>query len=950
MKAALSMVALIVLLVSGCTPSSVAEQANVTTAAKTTTRLYVRTDPSGAKIRLDGKEERETSPQMFDVPAGVKSMIVEVELDGHGKKRERVVIEGGRIIRVEFKFEERPQPPAESVAAPQTPRILLYLVVGKDRMTFQGKDTTWDELAKLLEKVPASKNTVLHIARAPGEMTAEHWDEATGRAIKLIKRFGFGNLSDVGVHPLGFSGPAKHHSVCLVVGKDRMTFQGEDTTWEELPKRLETIADRQRTVLNFARAPGELTTKQWHRARSRAVGLADRFGFDHLSDIGQHPLGSKWEETRTAPATKAPPPTERPTRISAESIWDGVRKPPTGWTIDGWLIVPPARTAAIEKKLGGRIKRLSNTIYSAYGQKVQVNVIEGRTEADAEKIHKAVLAMKGDPAYALRFDKTIVEFVGTFDVAFAKRAARELGLQPKPEPSTGVPARSVWDRMMNPPEDWKVEMSFIVPEDQMAAIRRKLGGRIKKVSNTIYSAHGQQVQVNVFECATGADAEKIHKAVLAMKGDPAYALRFDGTIVEFVGTFDVAFAKRAARELGLQPEPDGPKGASFGPVIERVVDDDGVGKDYLLDLDTGKLYTRPEPPPPLKELHAWARTVGIDASGVLASEGVLAGSEIGAAIVDGASWDKVTPQAVREALKQPDPRLAVRRQDAPTMIRLGGKGVSLERVYAFQTREGGVGVLQIVGPGDKDHRSVKIRYKLVSGTSASPQADHVWTCPMHPQVNVPKPGKCPTCAMDLVARPTRSAAEQAVREVISNFVEAAAGNDRASVAKFLSKRSHLVHEHTREIMSEGVNVSAISFVVVANGRALAVTDFAQVPDPESKKVMCVVYIVVKQGDRWVIEDIDLATANGLSDHIGDLQAEPDQDESTQPSKEVHLPDADTPGAEVVLDLASGEMFDVVRERDVPAQFKGLVKGGPVFRPGPGMSARCAGRAVGRQAL
>lgn len=557
MKTALSMAALFVLLAAGCESSSVAEQAKVTTSAKPTTRLYVRTNPAGAEIHVDG-ERKGKSPQLIPVPPGAEIMTVEMELEGYEKGKREVVIEGGRIIRMEFRFTKKAQPPAESVAAPQTPRILLYLVVGKDRMTFQGIDTTWDELAKLLEKVPASKNTVLHIARAPGEMTAEHWDQAVGRAIKLIKRFGFGNLSQIGVHPLGFSGPTKHHySVCLVVGKDRMTFQGEDTTWAKLPWLLGRIADRKHTVLNFARAPGELTVKQWHQARSRAVGLAERFGFDHLSDIGQHPLGSKWEETQTLSET----PNYTSSGVPAKSIWDRVMNPPKGWTIEKSFIVPPDQTAAIGKKLGGPIKRLSNTIYSAHGQRVQVNVIECWTNPDAEDIHKNVLATKGDPAYALELGDTIVEFVGTFDVAFAKRAARELLLQPEPEPSTAIPARSIWDRVINPPEGWKVEKSFIVPEDQTAAIGKKLEGRIKKLSNTVYSAHGQRVQVNVFECETGPDAEKVHKAVLAVKGDPAYALRFDNTIVEFVGTFDVAFAKRAARELGLQPVPDRPKGS-----------------------------------------------------------------------------------------------------------------------------------------------------------------------------------------------------------------------------------------------------------------------------------------------------------------------------------------------------------------------------------------------------
>ena len=749
MKATLSMVALVALLASGCVPSSVAEQANVTTSAKPTTRLYVRTTPPGAKIRIDGKEKPKMSPQLFDVPPGAKSMTVEVELGGHPGQRKVVVIEGGRIIRVEFKFTKKAQPPAESVAAPQTPRILLYLVVGKDRMTFQGKDTTWDELAKLLEKVPASKNTVLHIARAPGEMTAEHWDQAVGRAIKLIKRFGFGNLSQIGVHP----------------------------------------------------------------------------------------LGSKWEEAWTLPEATAQPPKEPSAGIPKRSIWDHVRNPPEDWRVQRSAVLRPDQMAPIEKKLGSQFKWLSNSVFTAHNQRVQVNVIECWTNEDAEKTHKAVLATKGDPAYALRFDKTIVEFVGTFDVAFAKRAARELGLVPKPDepkevsfgpvseqflgdpqkavaelldldtgrratmtefgrddrqthrwirehrmdalgggreaggvglmlfdvavwenpsidwekitaaevrdhralaqtepdtittiyeqdlsklprtclfrtregglgvlqvvaaegprfvkiryklvqeppsgsaaappvegvvlavagdglveisiganhglrrghrlmvyrrsdpdgrsvyvggieavktaadtsvcridselaksplrkgdrvrrrlrtedslPQTQSPstaeAGSIWDRVMNPPEGWKVQQSFIVPRDQVATIEKKLGGRIKGLSNTVFSAHGQQVQVNVFECAASADAEKIHEAVLATKGDPAYALRFDKTIVEFVGTFDVDSAKRAARELGLIPSPVKAKRV-------HLPDADTPGARVVLDLASGEMF------------------------------------------------------------------------------------------------------------------------------------------------------------------------------------------------------------------------------------------------------------------------------------------------------------------------------------------------------------------------
>lgn len=108
MKTALSMAALAVLLTSGCESSSVAEQVKVTTSAEPTTRLYVRTIPEGADVYLDGKQ-RGKAPELFEVPPGVKSMMVEVELNGQGNRRQEVAVEGGRITRVEFRFAEGPE-------------------------------------------------------------------------------------------------------------------------------------------------------------------------------------------------------------------------------------------------------------------------------------------------------------------------------------------------------------------------------------------------------------------------------------------------------------------------------------------------------------------------------------------------------------------------------------------------------------------------------------------------------------------------------------------------------------------------------------------------------------------------------------------------------------------------------------------------------------------------
>jgi len=362
---------------------------------------------------------------------------------------------------------------------------------------------------------------------------------------------------------------------------------------------------------------------------------------------------------------------------------------------------------------------------------------------------------------------------------------------------------------------------------------------------------------------------------------------------------------------------------SFGPVIERVVQSWSVTRENIfLDLDSGKLLNCPKDmtlSPKGTEWPLFGKTSAIDVGvGPTRSESVgLFGFGLVVAEIASDRWETITADQI--------PDLPAERQ----LVWYGGPidhGKQPPLTYTFETRQGAMGVLQIVEFTDVP-KGLKIRYKLVSGASALPPADRVRTGPTHPQINVPKAVKSPFWS---TGHP-RSAAEQAVREVISSFVEAVTRNDMAAGAKFLSKRSHQVLEHTREIISAGIKMAEIRFVVAAGGRALVVTDFAPFPDQESKKVLCVVYILVKEGDRWVIEDIDLATANGLSDHIGDLQAEPDQDQSTQPSKKVHLPDADTPAAKVVLDLASGETLEVPnRNRDVTIQFTHLGKGDLLF--------------------
>ena len=96
-------------------------------------------------------------------------------------------------------------------------RYFVRLVVGKDKMTFQGQEVTWEELPPLLEKVPDRHYTVFQIASNSGKdfiydpdndtssLSAE-FEELTQRAMELCISFGFEYLSIVGVHPLGTKG------------------------------------------------------------------------------------------------------------------------------------------------------------------------------------------------------------------------------------------------------------------------------------------------------------------------------------------------------------------------------------------------------------------------------------------------------------------------------------------------------------------------------------------------------------------------------------------------------------------------------------------------------------------------------------------------------------------------------------------------------------------------
>jgi len=165
-----------------------------------------------------------------------------------------------------------------------------------------------------------------------------------------------------------------------------------------------------------------------------------------------------------------------------------------------------------------------------------------------------------------------------------------------------------------------------------------------------------------------------------------------------------------AREVGA----DLRKEVHFGPVIERVVNPTDDRKDRFIDLDTGNLFDAPEPKMSLTELKAWAAERGIDA----VADGVLGGFEM---LVfpakDNSVWDWQTiPEG--EMLRN------LTEGDGGTPVPIHSER-GLPATWFFKTREGGIGILQIVGypkkpagPGVNPH-SIKIQYKLLEDGEAA---------------------------------------------------------------------------------------------------------------------------------------------------------------------------------------------------------------------------------------
>jgi serine/threonine protein kinase len=187
-------------------------------------------------------------------------------------------------------------------------------------------------------------------------------------------------------------------------------------------------------------------------------------------------------------------------------------------------------------------------------------------------------------------------------------------------------------------------------------------------------------------------------------------------------------AQQAPKQAISQIVPPRQYVAGFGPVVECVVD---MAKPGGYDLDNGRFIEVP-----LKDYTngvGWMQSFGKDLivsylTGPNAIEHIrLSFVDMKPAEVEECYWSK-SPDEILNDTRFTVMRVATAEQASSTKTKLwvwpsrNPRDVSDTPTYLFETREGGMGVLQITGLTENPD-GVKIRYKLIRGlNSTAPQA------------------------------------------------------------------------------------------------------------------------------------------------------------------------------------------------------------------------------------
>jgi len=172
---------------------------------------------------------------------------------------------------------------------------------------------------------------------------------------------------------------------------------------------------------------------------------------------------------------------------------------------------------------------------------------------------------------------------------------------------------------------------------------------------------------------------------------------------------------------------------SWGPIIERVVRDDGEAQDFFINLDTGELHSPPADldPQDMAAVQQWIARSGIDAMGETGtSVRGLVGFEMMVRPFPKQRWENAAPAEVYQDV-------SLQGGSAGSHTFLSAKG-DLPETFIFRTREGARGILQIT-EFTEEPRGVKIRYKLLQNVAQDTPVPRVPPVPAVPPVPLVPP-------------------------------------------------------------------------------------------------------------------------------------------------------------------------------------------------------------------
>jgi hypothetical protein len=272
----------------------------------------------------------------------------------------------------------------------------------------------------------------------------------------------------------------------------------------------------------------------------------------------------------------------------------------------------------------------------------------------------------------------------------------------------------------------------------------------------------------------------------------------------------------------------------FGPVIERILNDDGVGEDFMFDLDAGKFlslldarnWIAASDASKSKGLEEFMMEGVVDLCGDTSRKNII-GVDIIAMPTHNERWG-MSPEDVIEQVSTGKPG---------TPVALSADG-ELPKTFVFKTEQGGVGVLQITDmQAEKKPRHFKIRYKMLQKEKAKIET---------------------------------------ARTIVESFLSASLVGKTGAAIKLVKPGSAVVRQ-VADLHEMGQGQQLQITTVHGNGKMALAFSTEFTADRDRKGVLEI--RLIKQRGVWMVEDIDLETpAKAKADLLGFLKKHTDAKE------------------------------------------------------------------------